>query len=86
LFGLEDDLNAIAGGGHDLVSLVADDESDGRWVKRSTKLDDLPNHREAGDRMEELRQARLHPRTLAGGQNHDADTLSTRGGRTGGRF
>ena len=86
LLGLHDDFDAVAGRCRDLIGVVADDEGRRGRAELAAKLDDLADHREPGDRMDELRQTRLHPRALAGGEDHDADAAGVRAARGRGRF
>ena len=86
LLGLHDDFDAVAGRCRDLIGVVTDDEGRRGRAELATKLDDLADHREPGDRVDELRQTRLHPRALASGEDHDADAAGVRAARGRGRF
>jgi hypothetical protein len=59
--------------GLNCVGAVPDDHGDRSGTKPTGSLDDVCDHRPAGDGVKHLWKRRLHSRTLAGGKNHDVN-------------
>ena len=72
LFGLEHEIQVV--GGHPLthqIRAVADHHVDPFRLQLARAVDDVAEHRLAGNGMEDLGQGRTHAGALAGGENHD---------------
>ena len=64
------DLDARERGPH-LVAAVPVDDFDRRRLQRLRSLDHMAEQRPAGERLQHLRAVRVHPLTLARGEDHD---------------
>ena len=70
LFGLQHRLDAVRRDGSlDLRAPRPRHDDDPRGVERAERVDQVQQHRAAGDRVEDLVQVRLHPRALAGSED-----------------
>ena len=74
---LDDELDGratIGQRGAHVVGAVADDEHGGRGLELVGGSQHVFDNRPAGQRVQHLRPGGLHPRALAGGENHDVES------------
>jgi hypothetical protein len=50
---------------------MADHHVDALWIKLSGAVDNMAEHRVAGNRVQDFRQGRTHARALASSENND---------------